>query len=392
MVEVWRALRALGSRATRGDLMLATTHPLTSVDAALHALMADGRVEVTVTGSAHLVYRLSEAGAAGPHALSPSTPLRLGLRRARSAAAHDLHHPVHFDAKTLRLLRAREGVVSVAELVEHTGLTVAEARREAERLTALYGGEEHTSLDGHVVYVFPELAVSAHGKLRVREPRPAWIRAEDPMAASPTPMPTHHIVALAAAIGALAWFASFPPGPLGRVVVLASAAGAAAGAAFVLTESLVRRVTRHPRVRLRRDATIRRYLLGHVFETALRGKGVVSVRRAVAHLRTRTGVFLSHRQVERVLHGLAAEFDATELVLEGDRFFGFRNVKRQFLASGLHRTKLAVEGQVMGAAIFDSGDRDEAAAERELRLFDHDLAREPRPDDRDRPASMAPPR
>jgi len=290
-------------------------------------------------------------------------------------------------------------VVSIAELVEHTGLSVAGAAREAERLVALYGGEAHTSWDGHVVYAFPELVASAHGDLRLREPRPAWVWCEEPMVDPRPSRLTGRAVAFGGAVAALGWFATFPPGAAGRVLLLACVAGASAGAAFALCGVVAGRLGRLPRVRLRRDETVRRYLLGHVFETALRGKGVVSLERAVTHLASRTGVRLGRRKVERVLRGLAAEFDAPVLQLEGDLFFGFRNVKRQFLASHVQRVRLGLGRDAEGSAVFDSGDPDEAAAERELRLFDLELAEgnhgvggSPDPTREDAPASMPPPR
>lgn len=383
--DVFVALRSLDGRGTRGDLVLATGHSLAVIDAALHALMSDGHVEVTVSETAVLVYRLAPGRDDGPDPSSfPTTrwkgPARLaeprrlrGPRRLLRPGRSGDSAPV-IDRKTLRLIRAREGVVSIAELVEHTGLTVDETRREAERLAALYGGEPHPSWDGHIVYAFPELVASAHGELRVREPRPSWVWDEEP-AGGPAPRP--HRFSTAALVGAapaLAWFATNPPGPAGRIVVLAAVAGASAGAAFAAVEAVARIVRRHPRIRLRSEGTLRRHLLGYVFETALRGKGVVSLERAVAYLESRTGGLRpSRRKVDRVLQGLAAEFDATELTLGGDRFYGFRNVKRQFLASHVQRVRLRLQRKAAGSAVYDSGDTEESAAARELLLFDQDL-------------------
>ncbi|NNF13386.1 MAG: hypothetical protein HKN72_09190 [Gemmatimonadetes bacterium] len=370
--DLYRALRALGGRGTRGDLVLATGYPLESVDSALHSLMADGRVEVTVTETAVLVYRLGSAaeGADAPTA-PPSTRRGWNLGPVPSHRRRDIAVP--FDRKTLRLIRAREGVISIAELVEHTGLTVKAAEREAERLVKLYGGEAHPSWDGHIVYAFPEMVASAHGDLRVREPRPAWVRCEEPMSDRDGGGRTGRAVTLAFAAMGLAWFASAPPEAAGRVLLLAAVAGISAGAAFVAVDAAARVVRGLPWVRVRRAETLRRYLLGYVFETALRGKGVVSLSRAVAYLKSRTGLRVSRRKVDRILQTLAIEFDATELTLGEDRFFGFRNVKRQFLASHVQRVRLRLERRASGSAVFDSGDDHEAAADRELELFDRDL-------------------
>ena len=377
--DVFVALRGLDGRGTRGDLVLATGHPLAVVDAAVHALMAGGHVEVTVSETAVLVYRLAPESDDGPDTSASPILLAKGPGRLRGPSRllgprQSSAVPPVVDRKTLRLIRAREGVVSIAELVEHTGLTVEATKRKAERLAALYGGEAHPSWDGHIVYAFPELVASAHGDLRVREPRPSWVWDEPPTG----PAPRRHRFSAAALLGAasaLGWFATNPPGPAGRIVVLAAVAGASAGAAFAAVEAVTRIVGRHPRIRLRREETIRRHLLGYVFETALRGKGLVSLNHAVAYLESRTrGLRLSRRRVDRALQALAAEFDAADLTLEGDRFYGFRNVKRQFLASHVQRVRLRLQRKAAGSAVYDSGDTEESAAARELLLFDQDLA------------------
>lgn len=374
--EVLRALRALGGRATRGDLVMATGLPLASVGQTLETLLAEERVQVAVSESAVIVYRLD--GRAGPESLpSPSLDAR-GTRRWLSPFAQ--HHRKKlrpFDRKTLQLIRARGGVVSIAELVEHTGRTAEEARIEAERLALLFGGEAHSSWDGHVVYAFPALVESAHGDFHVREPRPAWVRADRPPdgdGAAPVWMRRACQVGGTVAAMALGWFAAFPPPATGRVFLLAAVAGASAGAAFVASRALVRAVMRHPRLRLYRTETLRRYLLGYVFETALRGKGVVSLERALSYLRARTGsAHVRRTKVLQALRGLAREFDAPETELDGDRFFGFRNVKRQFLASHVQRVRLSLRKQDQGSTVFDSGDTESDQAARELELFDRDL-------------------
>jgi hypothetical protein len=209
--------------------------------------------------------------------------------------------------------------------VEHTGLPLAEARDEMRRLAECFGGVPHPSLDGHVVYAFPELMTSAHGRFGTREPRPAWVRSRDPIRAS-------------------------------RGGVLAS-------------------IVRFLHLRPRRSATVRRYLLGLVIETALAGKGVVSLDRAVRYLRARTGTpRVRRRVVERALRDLAAEFEAPITELGGDVFFGFRNVKRQFLASLLVRRQAQLARTASGPTVFDTADAPLVAAARELEAFDRALS------------------
>ena len=375
--EVVRALTALGGGATRGDLIMATALPRAEVDAALASLMAEERVQVWVSESAVLVYRLHRrepSGAVGPvPSWAASRRLRLlGTKRERI---------VSFDRKTLRFIHAQGGVISLAELVEHTGSTVEDAEAEVRRLARLYGGEPHPSWDGHVVYAFPDLVESAHGSFQVREPRPAWARADDPMRERRAPWWSRHprlAGAGAVAAGVLAWMATFPPSPGGRAFVLAAVSGASAGAAFALSSGIVRRLARLSPFRLRSPATLRRYALGYIFETALKGKGVVSLERTLTYLRSRTDdEGIPRRKVEAALRRLAEEFDAPVTELDGDLFFGFRNVKRQFLASHVQRVRLSLARKAAGRTVFDSGDSDLEAAARELEAFDQALGEGP---------------
>lgn len=377
---------------------MATGLPLGAIEAALDTLMVEERIQVAVSESAVLVYRLHDRRQGGvgypdgperrvsgftASAIVPPPPPRSARRRRWGPRFphREPRRPHSFDQKTLRLIRARGGVVSIAELVEHTGLTVEGARLEAERLVGLYGGEAHPSWDRHVVYAFPDLVASAHGDFHVREPRPAWVRTEEPMLDSRASDSRHRwpqATCGAVAAGAFSWFATFPPAAGGRIALLAVVAGASAGATFLVAERLLRAALRHPRLRVHRWETLRRYILGHVFETALRGKGVVSLNRTISYLKTRTGgARISRRKVERALRSLAEEFDAPETELDGDRFFGFRNVKRQFLASHVQRVRLQLQRRATGRTLFDSGDAESVAAEREFDIFDRALYDDP---------------
>lgn len=292
---VRRVLHALGCEATVGDLLAVTALARGDVEAALEELIASGGAHVRVSEQGDVVYHLG-----GVRADAPVGAARLGAP---------------FDRKTAQLIRAREGVLSVAELVEHTGLRVADAQREMLRLVGVFGGEPHESLDGHVVYAFPELMASAHGRFPEREPRPAWVRAEAP-------------------VGRRAW----PARLFGS-----------------------------------RTEKLRRHLLGLVIHTALAGRGVVSLERAVAYLRSREGRGVGRRPVESALRQLAADFDAPVTRLDGDVFFGFRGIKRQFLASRFVRRRIRLARTTEGETVFDSADSPGRAAERELEAFDREL-------------------
>jgi hypothetical protein len=327
--DVMRALAGIGGEATLGDLVFVTGRSGSEVIAALDAIVADdeGAIRVSMAGDVtyHLCPDCSIAHAPGRRAASDG--LATEARWLESAG---------FDRKTAQLIRAREGVISLAELVEHTGLPLVEARSEMLRLAERFGGVPHVGLDGHVVYAFPELMTSALGRFAAREPRPAWVRRHDPMRSARAGV----LSLLLRRLGSFGW--------------------------------------RLQRLGVRRRATVRRYLLGLVIETALAGKGVVSLERAVRYLSARAGGKPVRRSVvERALRDLAAEFDAPITELGGDRFFGFRNVKRQFLAALLVRRQLGLGRLVSGPTVFDSSDPPLVAGMRDLDAFDRALSEGP---------------
>lgn len=315
--EVFEALRAL-REATLGDLLAVTGLFRWEVVAALEGLIARERVHVRVSDSGDVTYhpgrpRVWDAGL---------TWLRGDRRRAGEVA---------FDRKTLRLIRHLEGVVSMAELVEHTGLSLAEAEQEMRRLAECYGGVPEVSLDGHVVWLFPELLSSTLRRFGGREPRPAWVRSEDPIRRA----------------------RAARRGVLGRVV----------GG-----------VLDRPWVRFRSRRALRRYALGYVVQASLAGKGVVSLERTVAYLRTRAGGRrVSSRAVLAALRQLADEFDAPVTEVNGDLFFGFRNLKRQFLASHVVRRRVRLGRTPSGRTVFDTADTPRRAGQRDLESFDLEM-------------------
>ena len=294
-------------------------------------------------------------------------------RRSRRDLSLVRARQIIFDRKTPQLIRARKGVLSLAELVEQTGLSLARAREEMRRLCESYGGEPHSGLDGHVVYAFPELMTTLNSRLDVKEPRPAWVRFDDPMDHARTARSRVGLGLLSIGVGAAAL--------TGAPVLLATsgelgALGALAGGSLALAVGVRSVLRHHPYFRFRQVRTLRRYALGHVVETALAGKGVVSLQRTVRFIQGRAGKRRVKRSaVEAALRELAREFDAPITIEGDDLFFGFRHVKRQFLASRLVRKSLSLGRSVHGQTVFDSGDSPLEATERELAAFDSELAR-----------------
>jgi len=341
---VARSLRALGGEATLGDLLVQTGLPSPEVEESLQQLMALGGSHVRVTECGDMTYRLapfeSSAPAPAPDGWSSRSAehRRIGPRFCRFSRDGALG----FDHKTLILIRARHGVLSLAELVEHTGLTLHDAELEMCHLERAYGGQSIPSLDGHLVWVFPQLMTTAHGRFATREPRPAWVRARAPLR---RPVAGRSIVRFG----------------------LHHRVGAILRSAW----------SRRPfRALSRRE--LRRFALGHIYRVALAGKGVVSLDRTVEFVQARVPRWRIRRsRMEAVLRGLAAEFDAP-ITAEGKGnglFFGFRNVKRQFLASEVVRCKLDLERRATGRIVFDSADSPSEAQRREIEIFDEELQR-----------------
>ncbi len=376
--QVLKVMRALGGEGTLGDILVLAGLPRQDVENALEEMIAVDRAQVRVSNSGELIYHLPERRMA-----HRPTPLqRLLGRTASERPPRDFAKArrVWLDRKTLRLIRARQGVISLAELVEHTGLPLKDAEKEMERLADCYGGQPLASWDGHIVHVFPELMASAHGRFGVREPRPAWVRAADPTRLTKRSLRRETAGLIVNGVGLVAsvvapWLLASRlvfEGPLGPLLaVVPSAAGA-----LFFGHRLIRAFGQHRLFRFRRMRTLRRYALGHVVETALKGKGVVSLDRTVKYLQTRAGKRKVKRSaVEEALRELAREFDAPITELGGDLFFGFRNVKRQFLASDVVRRRLQLGRTAFGRTVYDSGDSPLQATQRDLESFDLELHR-----------------
>ena len=375
--KVLETLRALGGQGTLGDIVVLAGLPRGEVEDSLEALMATDRGQVKVSESGEVIYHLHERRAAPRPIPRPGVPKRTLKQRWTTGFAKT--GQVWFDRRTLRLIRAREGVISLAELVEHTGLPLSEAEEEMQRLVECYGGESYPSWDGHIVYAFPELMISAHGRFGVREPRPAWVRADDPIRLTKTSRRRETVGLILNAIGLLSsatapWLVFSQLGVEGLTAVLGFVVVPSAAGILVFGRRLLGALGHHRFFRFRRTRSLRRYALGLVFETALAGKGVVSLDRTVNYLQARAGKRKVKRSaVEEALRELALEFDAPITEVDGDLFFGFRNVKRQFLASHVQRRRLQLGRTAFGRTVFDSADSPLAATARDLESFDREL-------------------
>ena len=305
------------------------------------------------------------------------------------------------DRSTLRLIRARRGALTTAELIEHTALGMPEAEEEMGRLLGSYAGEPTVSPDGELVYAFPELMTSAHGAVKAREPNPAWMRMEYPLEL--TGNEKKHDAAIIGmngftlAAGATAPWFIFPQLGIG---------GTAAFVGLVLipvvfsvlffSVPLLRVLGVRKENRARQARNVRRLVLGLVYREALRGGGSITAEAATAHVQAKMkDRMVAPSEVEAALHQLAAEFDAdvstgevgpsstgvsstAEALSAGGSSlrFSFPAIRKQFLASETVRRHLKLEDTRLGDVVYSSADSEEEASGRERAAFDRELAGE----------------
>jgi len=283
------------------------------------------------------------------------------------------------DREKIELIRARRGVLSATELVEFTGLPALEAREEMGRLMGEYAGDVRVTPDGELVWIFPELLVSAHGRVRVREPEPAWRRLENPLEMTGNRKKDDMLIGAMDGFNAVAAATSpvfiFPRlglgGPLAWVglVWVPLAFSVVFGAVPLVRRVLVRRENR---ARARRN--IRKVLVGVVFESGIEGRSVRSDG-ATRWVRTVLGDdTVDSGAVARELQRLAAEYDAeVEAHEDGAISYRFPAIRNGFAAAERMRSALRLEQGRVGDIVYSSGDTSTEASERDLEAFDAEL-------------------
>jgi hypothetical protein len=284
------------------------------------------------------------------------------------------------DRGSLRLIRARKGIVSNAELVEHTGLPAHEAREEMARLVGTYGGEPVVSPKGELAYAFPSLMMSAHGPVTAREPNPAWMRLEYPQELTGNTAGANAAVVGINAFNLLAaatapWFI-FPRlgmgGPL-AFVFLVIIPVVFSLAFFAVPAVRMMGVKRENRRRTREN--IRRVILGQVYRDALGPAAGVTRehlhKEVAARLPKQT---VTRTQIDKVVDELAGEFDADVAPDEEGRLvYTFPSIRREVESSEILRRSLRLDSQLTGDVVYSTADTAVEAGERELAAFDRAL-------------------
>jgi DNA-binding transcriptional ArsR family regulator len=283
------------------------------------------------------------------------------------------------DRSTVRLIRARQGVITTAELVQHSGLPVPEAEEEMGRLTGAYSGEVQASREGELVYSFPELMVSAKGKIKVRPPNPAWRRLESSQLVTGNSAGANAGVAginaftlVAAATAPLFIFPQLQIG--GTLAYWGLVYVPVIFSALFFSVPLVRWMNVKRENRRRAHRNLRKVVLGFVYEAALTND-YVTAEVLAAKVEQALEASVSPAQVTDVLHELAAEFDADVApAADGTLEFRFPSVLSQFVAGRDLRKSLKLDERKVGDIVYSSADTNEEASRRELEGFDRELA------------------
>ena len=285
------------------------------------------------------------------------------------------------DRSTLRLIRARNGVLTTTELVEHTGLPLPEAEEEMGRLTGAYAGEPTVSEKGEIVYAFPEVMSSAHGRVSVREPNPTWLRLEYPKELTGNDRNSDMLIGAMNGFNLLAavtapWFI-FPRlglGGMGALVGLVAVPTMFSSLFFGIP--LVRRwaLKRENKKRMLRN--VRKLLIGLVYKRSMGAVEWLAVDDAIEHVTRRLEAFQPKpKQIRKELETLAAEFDADVEVDDAGRTrYRFPNIRASFVEGEMIRRRLALEEGDIGEIVYDSGDSTSEASARDMAAFDRELA------------------
>jgi hypothetical protein len=301
------------------------------------------------------------------------------------------------DRSTLRLIRARRGALTTAELVEHTALPVPAAEEEMGRLIGSYAGEPTVSADGELVYAFPELMTSAHGPVTAREPNPAWMRMEYPLELTGNEKKHDAVIigmngfSLVAATTA-PWFIFPQLGIGGTAAFVGLVLIPVVFSVLFFSVPLLRVLGVRRENRARKARNVRRLILGLVYREALSG-GFVTTETATAHVKARMkDGTVDPSAVEAALHQIAAEFDAdvspgemggsgtpdasvaAKAAVGTSLRFTFPAIRSQFVASETVRRRLKLEEGKLGGVVYSSADSNAEASEREGAAFDREFA------------------
>lgn len=299
------------------------------------------------------------------------------------------------DRERAQLIRAKGGALTSTELIEYTGLPQAEAEEEMARLMGAFEGEPVVSDDGEIVYLFPELMVSAHGPVDEVPPPVAWRRLEKPLELTGNPRRTDLFIAGLNAFNLLAALAA----PTVLLPALGMGGTAAMAGLFwvpLTFSSLffgipwVRSFALKRKNQKRWRANVRRALIPIIFKSAVEHRKSITVEDALDWVRSAIREReTSAEVVEEEFNKLAAEFDAdVEADADGRLHFDFRKVREAYLAGRAIRDAASLDQKRLGPTVYDTEDTAAQANERDLKAFDRALKRQIGPGGDARPGGV----
>jgi hypothetical protein len=283
----------------------------------------------------------------------------------------------------VRLIRARKGVLTATELVQHSGMTLHDAEEEMARLMAETGGDVRVTEMGVLAYVFPELMVSAGGRVTEREPDPAWRRLEPQETLTGNDKKSNAIIGgmnafNMVAAGSAPWFIFPRLGLAGDLVWIGLVWVPLVFSTLFFLIPLVRSVTVRRRNALRRQRNVRRVVLGDVVRASLTGDeaGWVGIEEAKKKtLKAIPGPGVGNGLLDGAFHDLTAEFDGE---VEEDPEVGLRYrfpaLRRDFVEAEKLRNRMALQDQEVGDIVYASDQTDEEGHDRDVAAFDRALA------------------
>jgi len=281
------------------------------------------------------------------------------------------------DRGKLRLIRARNGVLTTAELVEHTGATFDDAEDEMGRLLGAYDGEAVVSPNGEVVYAFPGVMASVESGRSVREPNPAWLRLEHPRELTGNTSGANAIVAgmntfTMVAAATSPWFIFPRLGITGPAAFIGLVLVPLVFSVLFFAGPLVRMAGVGLENRRRKTRNVRRLLLGLVYQRALDQGPPIGEDEAHEFVSSRLPEgTTSPATTTAVLREIASELDAdVSTDDEGTLGYTFGEIREQFAASEAMRSSLRLERRKLGDVVFSTADSGGETSDRDLALFD----------------------
>ncbi|MDX9723671.1 MAG: hypothetical protein RBU37_23185 [Myxococcota bacterium] len=289
--------------------------------------------------------------------------------------------PVQRDRDIAQFIRSRKGVLSTAELVRFTGDSYAKADSEMARLVGAFDGDVKISDEGEVLYVFPQLMLSAGGADSGRDAA-AWHRLEIPKKVTGNTGSANALITFFN--GFNLFFAIASPSLLFPILQIQGTAANIGLVWIPLIFSIlffavpaIRSLGVGAENTRRHSRNVRRMVLKSVFESVESKKAALSasqtkrdVERALEQVKTNGKAEV----IADTLKQTSAEFEAEVEVDERQQLlYTFPTIERALNESEKLRRSAKLDQQKLGEIVFATADSNEEAEARELAQFEREL-------------------